>query len=51
MAYRHGTHSVFEIHLHFVWTTEYRKPVPTGEVGLRMRELVRQICREEEVGS
>jgi putative transposase len=37
---------VFEIHLHLVWTTKYRKPVLTGEVGLRVRELIRQICRE-----
>lgn len=49
MAYRHGAHSVFEIHLHFVWVTKYRKPVLTGEVGLRVRELIRQSCREEEV--
>jgi putative transposase len=49
MAYRHGAHSVFAIHLHCVWVTKYRKPVLTGEVGLRVRELIRQSCREEEV--
>lgn len=49
MAYRHGAHSVFDIHLHLVWTTKYRKPIMTGEVGLRVRELVRQICRAHEV--
>jgi putative transposase len=49
MGYRHGAHSVFEIHLHLVWTTKYRKPVMGGEVGLRVREVIRQICREEEV--
>jgi putative transposase len=49
MDYRHGAHSVFEIHLHFVWVTKYRKPVLTGEVSLRVRELIRQSCREEEV--
>jgi REP element-mobilizing transposase RayT len=27
MGYRHGAHTVFEIHLHLVWTTKYRKPV------------------------
>ena len=49
MGYRHGAHTVFEIHLHLVWTTKYRKPIMTGEVGVRVRELIRQICREEDV--
>lgn len=49
MGYRHGSHTVFEIHLHIVWTTKYRKRVLTGEVGLRVREIIRQVCREMEV--
>ena len=49
MGYRHGAHTVFEIHVHLVWTTKYRKPVMRGDVGLRVREVIRQICREEEV--
>ncbi len=43
--YRHGAHSVFEIHLHLVWTTKYRKPVLVGPVGMRLRE----ICGAEDV--
>jgi REP element-mobilizing transposase RayT len=34
MGYRHGAHSVFEIHLHLVWATKYRKPILGGDVGL-----------------
>jgi len=49
MDYRHGSHTVFRIHLHFVWVTKYRKPILKGEVGIRTRELIRQICRNEEV--
>ena len=49
MDYRHGAHTKFEIHLHIVWITKYRKPVLTGEVGLRVRELIRQVCRDEDV--
>lgn len=49
MGYRHGAHTVFEIHLHLVWTTKYRKPIMRGEVGLGVRELIRQICREADV--
>jgi putative transposase len=47
--YRHGAHSVFEIHLHLVWVTKYRKPVLVGAVGVRLRELVREICGAEDV--
>ncbi len=47
--YRHGAHTVFRIHLHIVWVTKYRKPVMTGEVGLRLRELIREICGTSEV--
>ena len=49
--YRRGAHSVFEIHLHLVWTTKYRKPVMTGEVALRLREWIREICGQHEVKS
>ena len=42
--YRHGAHSVFEIHLHLVWVTKYRKPVLVGPVGQRVRDLIREIC-------
>jgi putative transposase len=47
--YRRGAHTVFEIHLHIVWTTKYRRPALTGEVGLRVRDLIREICGAHEV--
>ena len=43
--YRHGTHSVFSIHLHLVWITKYRKPVLVGDVAFQAREIIREICR------
>ena len=49
MGYRHGAHSVFEIHLHLVWATKYRKRVLGEAVGKRLRELIRQTCREQDV--
>jgi putative transposase len=49
VGYRHGAHTVFEIHLHLVWTTKYRKAILKGAVGERVRELIRQICRDEDV--
>jgi putative transposase len=47
--YRRGAHTVFEIHLHIVRTTKYRRPALTGEVGLRVRDLIREICGAHEV--
>jgi putative transposase len=47
--YRHGAHTKFQIHLHIVWITKYRKPALTGEVGNRTREIIRQVCREMDV--
>ena len=44
--YRRGTHSVFRLHVHIVWCTKYRKPVLRGEIGLRLRDLIRQICSD-----
>lgn len=41
--YRRGAHTVYEIHLHLVWTTKYRKPVLLGEAATRMRDSIREI--------
>jgi putative transposase len=48
-TYRHGSHSVFSIHLHLVWTTKYRKPVLSGDIAYKTRELLREICKVESV--
>ncbi|MBK8430858.1 MAG: IS200/IS605 family transposase [Chloroflexi bacterium] len=44
MSYHKGSHSVYDIKYHVVWTTKYRKAVLRGEVAKRLRELVRQTC-------
>jgi len=49
MEYRHGSQTKYKIEYHFVWVTKYRYQVLSGEVGLRVRELVRQICEHLEV--
>lgn len=35
-------------HLHLVWTTKHRKAVMVGEVGRRVRKIIRQVCRDED---
>ena len=47
--YRTSAHTRFDIKYHFVWTTKYRKAVLTGPVGLRLRELVREVCRTNDI--
>ena len=47
--YRRGAHTVYEIHLHLVWTTKYRRAALTGEVAVRVRDLVREICGQHDV--
>ncbi len=47
--YRHSAHTRFDIQYHFVWTTKYRKAVLGGAVGVRLRELVREVCRTHDL--
>ncbi len=49
MEYRYGSHTVYNIEYHFVWVTKYRYKVLKGDVGLRVRELVRQTCEIFEI--
>ena len=47
--YRKGSHSVYDLKVHIVWITKYRKPVLFGDVAVRLRDLIREICRTMEV--
>ena len=47
--YRTSAHTRFDIKYHFVWTTKYRKAVLSGPVALRLRELVREVCRTNDI--
>ena len=47
--YRRTSHTKFDIKLHFVWITKYRKPLLVGTIATRVRDLVRQVCTEFEV--
>ena len=40
---RKASHSVYDIKYHVVWITKYRKPVINKDIGIRLRELIRQI--------
>lgn len=47
--YRRGPHRVTELKYPFVWKTKYSYPVLQGEIGLRLRELLRESCVEKGV--
>ena len=49
MDYRYGSHTVFKIQYHFVFVTKYRYKVLSGDVGLKVRELIRQTCEAFEI--
>ena len=49
LLYRKGAHTVFDLKYHIVWTTKYRKPILTTQRGLQVRELIREICRTNNV--
>ena len=47
--YRLGAHTKSDLKVHVVWIPKYRKAVLTGDVALRVRELVRRIASEHEI--
>jgi len=47
--YRKGSHTVYDLKYHIVWITKYRKKVMRGEIGLRLRELIKQSCEAQDV--
>ncbi len=47
--YRTSAHTRFDLEYHFVWITKYRKAILRGEVGLRPRALVVEVCKTNDV--
>lgn len=46
---RKGSHSVHQLPVHLVWSTKYRYSVLKGEVQIRCRDLIRQVCDSMDV--
>ena len=46
MAYSKGCHTTFHHRHHIVWAPKYRHKVLIGDVGIRVREIIRQVCAE-----
>ena len=46
---RHGSHVVSRLTAHIVWVTKYRYKVLTGDIQIRCRTLIKQICDAEDI--
>ena len=49
MQYDKGKHHTFYHRYHLVWITKYRYKELKGDVRLRVREIIRQVCAENRV--
>jgi len=49
LNYRKTSHSVYDLKYHLVWITKYRKKVLTGQVAEKVRELIREICKANDI--
>jgi putative transposase len=49
MEHRYSSHTVSRLTAHLVWITKYRYDVLKGDIQLRCRELIIQICDAEDV--
>ena len=47
--YRKTSHTTYNCKYDIVWVTKYRKKMLSGEVGKRVRELIRQIRKTNDV--
>ena len=47
--YRKGSHTKYDIKIHLVFVTKYRKSILKGDIAKRVRQLIREICLANEV--
>jgi putative transposase len=48
-SYRKGSHAVHDLKAHLIWVTKYRYNVLTEDVGIRLRDIIRQICDSNDI--
>src|SRR3974377_2405380 len=47
--YRKTSHSVYDLKYHLFWHHKYAKPFFFGDVAVRLRELIREICKSLDI--
>ena len=48
-SYRKSSHTVHDLKVHLIWVTKYRYEVLTQDVGVRTRDIIRQICDQKDI--
>ena len=48
-TYRQGSHTRYNLKVHVVFVTKYRKKVLKGEIAKRLRVLIREICLANDI--
>lgn len=48
-SYVHGSHTVTSFKYHIVWKSKYGHEILKGEIGLRVREIIREICAQHKM--
>ena len=48
-SYRKGSHTVHDLKVHLVWITKYRYTVLAQNIGIRLREIIRQVCDAHDI--
>jgi putative transposase len=48
-GYRKSSHATYDLKYHLVWITKYRKRVFVGKIAIRTRDIIRQVCKNNEV--
>ena len=48
-SYRKSSHAVHDLKVHLIWVTKYRYEVLTKQVGIRTREIIRQVCDQKDI--
>ena len=47
--YRRGAHTVTDFKYHFVWKKKYSYGILKGEIGQRLRDIIREICADNRI--
>ena len=47
--YRTGSHTIYQCHYHFLFIPKYRKPILRGEIGERARDIIREVCKANDI--
>ena len=48
-GYRKSSHTTYQLNYHFVFIPKYRKPALRGDVAVRLRDLIREICARNQI--